>query len=67
MYGAAPLYTNLALGIPAEQGYKRHINKTQILDTLFLCTATCWRNGVASSGKDVRMTFDVHFGSLEDK
>ena len=30
--------TNLALGMPAEQGCIRHKNKTQTLDTLFLCT-----------------------------
>ena len=29
--------TNLALGMPAERGCKRHMNKAQTPDTLFLC------------------------------
>ena len=43
------------------------MNKAQTPDTLFLCKVHVLEECVASSRKHVRLTFDVHFGSLEDK
>ena len=59
--------TNLALGMPADGDANDTWTKHKLRILCFCVRSTCWSNGVASSRKHVRLTFDVHFGSLEDK